>query len=317
MPCYHPLKGFRSRTVNSSGKRSIVFNESEGFKDLPVQLPCGRCIGCRLERSRKWAVRCVHEMSLYEDNCFITLTYSPENYPPDGSLQVKHFQDFMKRLRSWWTSKQRALSVPRRLRGKIRFFHCGEYGEKFFRPHYHAILFNFDFPDKEPFKRSPSGEMLFRSSILEKLWGKGFCSIGQANFETAAYVARYILKKVSGDAADEHYDIVDRRTGEIFLERKPEYVTMSRNPGIGKPWFDKFKSDCFPSDFVVIGGKKFSIPKFYDDLLGKEDPVTLLRMKAKRKVGQDEHIDWERLGVLEDIQFLRMQKLVRSFEDGS
>src|SRR4051794_29862641 len=100
MPCFRPLKGYRARVTNpDTGKRSIVFNARKGFNDLPVDLPCGQCIGCRLERSRQWAIRCSHEAKLHEENCFITLTYAPEHLPPGGTLVVKDFQDFMKRLR--------------------------------------------------------------------------------------------------------------------------------------------------------------------------------------------------------------------------
>ena len=141
MPCYNPLKGYRSRTLNASGKRSIVFNLREGYVDQPIEVPCGQCIGCRLERSRQWAVRCVHEASLYKNNCFVTLTYSDDKLPSDGSLHFDHFQKFMKRLRRFYDDS------------RIRFFHCGEYGEQYSRPHYHCCLFNFDFVDKKFWKK--------------------------------------------------------------------------------------------------------------------------------------------------------------------
>lgn len=108
MPCYHPLSGWYSKTRNASGKRSIVFNLQEAYKDKPLQVPCGRCIGCRLEKARQWAVRCMHEASLYDKNCFVTLTYD-EDYCPE-SLIPEHFVLFMKRLR-------------KRYGAGIRFFH--------------------------------------------------------------------------------------------------------------------------------------------------------------------------------------------------
>ena len=129
MPCFSPLDGYRSRTVNASGKRSIVFDIHEGFHDRPVSVPCGQCVGCRLEKSRQWAMRCVHEASLYDENCFITLTYDDEFLPVGGSLDKGAFPRFMKRLRKKFE--------PRR----IRFYHAGEYGDRFGRPHYHALLF--------------------------------------------------------------------------------------------------------------------------------------------------------------------------------
>lgn len=305
MPCYHPLKGYRSQTVNDSGKRSIVFSQSEGYKDLPVTLPCGQCMFCRLERSRKWAVRISHEAQMHEQNCFITLTYASEHFPQDGSLQVKHFQDFMKRLRKEVHPK------------KIRFFHCGEYGEKLGRPHYHAIIFGHDFSDKVPLKKTPVGHMLYESKTLSKLWPKGLSSIGDVTFESAAYVARYIVKKVTGEAADLHYDVVDKRTGEIVIERKPEYVTMSRRPGIGVTWFEKYSQDVFPHDYVVIRGVKQRVPKFYDQLLEREDALAYAKVSAARKVGQEHAIEensWERLRVKEDLHILRSRQLKRNYE---
>jgi hypothetical protein len=156
MPCFTPLKGYRSREVTKSGKRKIVFNDRAGYKDLPVTVPCGQCTGCRLERSRQWAIRCFHEASLYENNCFITLTYSEQFLPADRSVSVREFQLFMKRLRKKYGPG-------------IRFFACGEYGEKFSRPHYHACLFNHDFKDRELFKIQ-NDNRYYTSEELSSIW---------------------------------------------------------------------------------------------------------------------------------------------------
>lgn len=304
MPCYRPLRGYRSRDRNPSGKRSIVFNSKEGFGDVRVEVPCGQCIGCRLERSRQWALRCMYESKLYEDNCFLTLTYSDENLPPFSSLRVEDFQKFMKRLRFEFSDRS------------IRFFHCGEYGERFKRPHYHALLFNFDFADKEYYK-TVNGNGYFKSKTLERLWPLGHSMIGAVTFESAAYVARYITKKITGPEAEEHYSVIDPGTGEVVV-RKPEYVTMSRRPGIGKGFFEKFKSDFYPSDFVVVErGKKMvrmQPPKFFDAQLAPEE---LARVQAKRKVGAAKHVDnntRDRLEVREIIQYQRAKELRRSYE---
>ena len=152
MPCFHPITAYYSRVENPSGKRSLVFNSDKALVDVPMQVPCGRCIGCRLDRSRDWALRCVHEASLYEFNCFITLTFDDSKLPTcndcrkvescvanrdaGSSLRVCDFQNFMKRLRQFVAPV------------KIKFFHCGEYGAKLSRPHHHACLFGYDFPDK-------------------------------------------------------------------------------------------------------------------------------------------------------------------------
>jgi len=239
MTCYHPLTGYRSKDRNPSGKRSIVFNPGpkHALSGVPVKLPCGQCIGCRLERSRQWAIRCVHEASLHSQNSFLTLTYADEKLPADGSLVVKHHQDFMKRLRKH-LSQERKDPCPchKGTDTKVRFFHCGEYGETYGRPHYHTLLFGHDFEDKVLEFTTPRGDEVFTSKTLGELWTHGLSKIGSVTFESAAYVARYITKKVTGDDAEKYYE-----------GRKPEYVTMSRRPGIAHSWFEKFKSDVSPT----------------------------------------------------------------------
>lgn len=294
MPCYSPMKGYRSRERNPTGKRSIVFNIQDGYLDMPVTLPCGQCIGCRLERSRQWAIRCVHEAQLYERNCFITLTYNDENLPSDGSLKKTEFQKFMKRLRKEYGDG-------------IRYFHCGEYGERFQRPHYHACLFNFDFDDRVLFQER-DGVRLYVSASLARLWPFGFSTIGDVTFESAAYVARYITKKITGDQAADHYG-----------SRTPEYITMSRRPGIGRPWLERFSADVYPSDHVVLRGKQLRPPKYYDNIFELEDPTTFAKVVRKRLAAVQDS-EWnqtpERLAVREFIQLEKCKLLRRSYEDG-
>lgn len=271
MPCYFPLHAYRGRS-DDSGKTGITFRRSSSWRGVELDLPCGQCVGCRLERSRQWAVRCMHEASLYERNCFLTLTYDDEHLPRGslscsrcvkphvigGSVCVAEFQDFMKRLRKQFGAG-------------IRFYHCGEYGELNGRPHYHAIIFNHDFSDKLYF--SGKAELsVYTSKALSSLWTAGFAVTGQVTFESAAYVSRYVMKKVTGERADAHYG-----------GRKPEYVTMSRRPGIGKGWYDKYKSDVYPRNGVVVRGRVTRPPRFYDNLLGREDPSSLALMKIDRE----------------------------------
>lgn len=235
---------------------------------MPIEVPCGQCIGCRLERSRQWAIRCMHEASLHEENCFITLTYNPENLPEDGSLHVEAFQKFMKRLRKEYAPK------------KIRFFHCGEYGDKMGRPHYHACLFGIDFPDKK--SHNTRQGIVQSSDTLARLWPFGFNVVGDVTFESAAYVARYITKKVTGEKALEHYTDIDYTTGEVLAERKPEYVTMSRRPGIAHGWFEKYKGDVFPSDNIIVRGKEMKPPKYYDRQYEIIDEEAMKKIKGQR-----------------------------------
>lgn len=300
MACYRPLKGYRSRTLSEKGKRPIVFNTRAGYADMPVEVPCGQCIGCRLERSRQWAMRCVHEAHMHEDNCFITLTFDDVHLPRDLSLDVRHFQLFMKRFRAKF--------------GKgIRFYHCGEYGELFKRPHYHACIFGFDFPDKVLYK-IVNGHRLYTSALLSELWPFGFSTLGDVTFESAAYVARYVLKKVNGDQADDAYRRIDPVTGEIW-QVKPEYTTMSRRPGIGHEWYRKFADDVFPHDRVVVRGVEMKPPKYYDGLYEDIESMKLSR-KISAKLRLDDNTP-ERLYVREQVQLAKLGDLPRNLDKES
>lgn len=265
MPCYSPIQGWRSKRTNPSGKRSIVFNKSEGFSDSEVMLPCGQCIGCKLEHSRQWAVRCMHESQMHDKNCFITLTYDDKNLPDWDSLEKSHLQYFMKRLRLRY--------------GKgIKYYGCGEYGELNFRPHYHACLFGIDFEDRELHSVN-NGNKIYTSKILSKLWPRGYASVCDFSFETAAYVARYCLKKSKEKA---HYEILDPYTGE-HIQLEQEFALMSRRPGIGKAWYEKFKKDMYPSDEIIVNGKQTKTLRYYDNLYEKENPDVMFKIKAKRR----------------------------------
>ena len=255
MPCFNPLQAYfvcdssGSRKVKFSSQAAERFYNGDSLSEDYFGLPCGKCIGCRLERSRQWAMRLMHESELHDYNCFLTLTYDDVHLPENGSLNKKHFQDFMKRLRFKYSD------IP------IRFYHCGEYGEQLGRPHYHALLFGFDFPDKEYSFTSPSGEDQYVSEILNKVWEKGNCTIGDVTFESAAYVARYCTKLITGDAAEAHYQGKQR-----------EYATMSRRPGIARGWYDQFKKDAYPSDFLIVRGAKCKPPRYYDSRFSDEFP---------------------------------------------
>lgn len=241
---------------------------------------------------------------MHEKNCFLTLTYDHEHVPKDGSLKLEDYQLFMKRLRKEYGPG-------------IRFYHCGEYGEENGRPHYHSLLFNHDFPDRKYFKGS--GERsLYTSSSLSKLWPMGHSLIGNVTFESAAYVARYIMKKVKGDEKEAHYGL-----------RKPEYTTMSRRPGIGARWFEVYKGDVYPRDCVVVRGTECRPPRYYDSLLAKEDPSTfeLLKIERAKKYSDkyvDDVIDGEnrkvsdqdsfRLLVKEEVKRAEANQLIRPLE---
>ena len=301
MPCYHPIDAFQC----TDG--SIVFTDNLKRNDVSrrLSLPCGRCVGCRLERSRQWAVRCMHEASLYDFNSFVTLTYDNDHLPEYNSLDYRHFQLFMKRLR-----KAFAPTV-------IRFYMCGEYGEDFSRPHYHVCLFNCYFPDRKRIASGGSGSPLYRSQILSDLWPYGFSSIGDVTFESAAYVARYVMKKVTGDAAKEHYTTVDPETGEIST-RVPEFAKMSLKPGIGAGWFDKFHADVYPRDMVVSRETPAKPPRFYDKLLDRNFPDLVDGVKFARYTSAQQRLDdntAERLADRETVALAKVSALKRSLGD--
>lgn len=301
MACFHPLSAFQLE----SGE--IVFSERGRIK-RPLFLPCGQCVGCRLERSRQWAVRCMHEAQLHDFNVFVTLTYNDENLPTNLSLEYRDFQLFMKRLRKYYAG------VP------IRYYMCGEYGEDFQRPHFHACLFNCFFADRQYHAKLPSGSKLYTSKILETLWPYGFSSIGDVTFESAAYVARYVMKKRTGPQAESHYERVDWATGEI-IQVKPEFNRMSLKPGIGAEWFDKYRDDVYSrsldheKDFVVMNGKKMKPPRYYDTLLKRaedfaSDYIEFFRAERAKKFGDNNSP--ERLAVREKVAEAALKLKVRS-----
>lgn len=309
MPCYHPLKLYRAKAGRNkeTGRWPLVSNPRFGLLDQVVEVPCGRCIGCRLERSRQWAVRCMHELKSHDQSAFLTLTY--KDPPPGGSLVLKDLQDFFKRLR-------KAIHPI-----KVRYMACGEYGEQLGRPHYHVILFGYDFPDKVPFKKTGSGCQTYISLQLEHLWGHGMTNIGDVTFESCAYVARYVTKKVNGDAAEDHYTVIDPETGEIF-HRKPEFIVMSRKPGIGAVWVHKYQDDVIAhKGRVLSNGHLVTMPRYYEKRLVRTREDEVLTIKARRvnvsretKLAKPLEFGPDRMAVKEECQQLRFKKLPRPLE---
>lgn len=268
MPCYTPGRSRSGQVVS-----------------------CGGCVWCRLKYAGEWATRCWHESSLYVHNSFITLTYDDKRLPPCYDIRqgliYSHFQDdFLKALRDrcGGLTKVRHHNFGKincktkepypEFHRPIRYYVAGEYGEKHGRPHWHALLFNFDFSDRYFWRWSKVNEFgpqsarfpIFRSPTLEELWPYGNCEIGSVTFESAGYCARYIMKKQKGeeDKVKAFYRIIDENTGEVF-DRRPEFCKMSTRPGIGDGWFKKYHTDVFPHDRVVLkNGRLVKPPRFYD-----------------------------------------------------
>ncbi len=287
MTCFHPLTGVR-------GNDGIVRFTPKGRINIhsEVTVACGRCRGCRLERSRQWAIRIMHEAQTHETNSFLTLTYSDEHLPHHGSLVLEDWQKFCKNTR--------------KKMGRFRYYHCGEYGDLFHRPHYHATLFGLNFrADRHQVGTNHQGDPLYESPTLDKLWGKGYAQIGALTFESAAYVARYIMKKQTGDEEVPTY-------GDL----KPPYATMSRRPGIGKTWFDKYNKDVSTGDFVVINGRKAQPPKYYDYRLEILNPEEFKKIKTARKEQQNNEKNqkeqtWQRLEIREKYATKQTNQLKR------
>lgn len=292
MPCYHPIPMWHSKNINKeTGKRPLTANYGDAWRPLgrlpdTIYVPCGQCVGCRLEYSRQWAMRCVHEFETAgRVGSFITLTYNPDNLPPDGKVHKDHVQKFFKRLR-------------KKFGNGIRFFACGEYGHNFKRPHYHAIIFGLQFTDLM-IHTVKHGYQYYRSPTLERLWPYGFSLVGNVTFESAAYVARYVFKKQKGDDVDDSLQ---------------PFVLMSRMPGLGHDWYNKYKSQIYPNDFIVIrDGITCKPPQYYDSLLEKDNPELYEQVKEARqaKYRRDEDMTNEEYAAAEIQERLKAKKLTK------
>lgn len=240
MKCYAPIQASRGRFNEKTGKQSISFDVKESLGNR-LQLPCGKCPGCRATQSMVWAVRCYHEMSLHKQSSFVTLTYDENSVPP--SLVKADLQQFFKRLRHHY--------------GKLRYFACGEYGEQTRRPHYHALIFGNDF-----LAGAESIGSHHFNPVLTGIWGRGYTTVDPVTMASCCYVAGYTTKK----------------------NADPDTFTlMSRRPGIGHDWLDKFGDDLRHGGTVVIEGKEYAIPKRYLAWKDAEDPNYFDEVKADRK----------------------------------
>lgn len=337
LACYHPIKAFYR--LREDGKKDICFSNVKGetvgldYKGnvfpYPIDIPCGQCMGCRLEYSRQWATRCVLESLKYEHNYFITLTYSPEHLPVNdcfsfseetgevfyefesASLVPEHLTKFLKDLRRYFEYHFNFTG--------IRFFACGEYGSKLLRPHYHLILFNCPIPDLKLLKTSFNGDCYYESDIISKIWNKGFVCVGSCNFATCSYVARYMLKKQKGQNA-------------VFYDNNclvPPFTRCSRMPGIGREYYDENKDVIYTYDKIIIAGsdgkaKKVRPPSYFDKLYDIDSPEELKKIKDMRKLSAEnsikrklEHTSLDRdtyLAVSEEVFNSKINKLIRPVE---
>lgn len=307
MSCTNPLRAFDTGYLTDSGKplykitnNNVNFirkpiSRDVAYSQLPrnvygdvfitdyIEIPCGKCESCRLTYSKEWMQRCMLEQRAWKYNEMLTLTYDEEHVPKTqgtdlttgvvdevNTLRKKDVQDFMKRLRKYWSTHYNE--------DNIRFFMCGEYGEKYGRPHYHMLMFNFNVRDKKFYKKSQKGFDMFHSQIIEDIWGKGHIELNAISPESCAYVARYVLKKQKGKNSKEYYEI----QGKV-----PEYTNCSRMPGIGYYYYQDNKEKIYEYDKINLVNNKglqtLKPAKYYDRLYDAENTLSMESIKEKRK----------------------------------
>ena len=294
MACYHPLRALWYGEYTDSGKKKYTIvgkntpiSKKAFLEPLETEeVPCGKCLGCRLEYSRKWAVRCMLEAKQYEHNAFITLTYDKNNVKwvtgvnrdtgeiePVTTLVPDDLTKFMKDLRRYYKYHYN--------HDNIRFYACGEYGSKTHRAHFHIIAFNLPIFDKEKYFINAGGEQVYISQTLFEIWQKkGRVTIGDVTWNSAAYVARYVMKKIKGPDSEETY----KKLGIV-----PEFVRMSRKPGIAWQYYDENKDKIYECDEIIFTnkdgkGEKIKPCKYYDRLYDLENPEFMQALKQKRKL---------------------------------
>lgn len=313
MACSHPLSAIvvgklpsgkadlkirplwvKSISIDSRGQWRDEATENPSYPGMRkyfndrVEIPCGKCIGCRLEYSKQWANRCMLEAQYHESSYFVTLTYDDEHVPirytvdpatgeatPAMSLVKRDFQLFMKRLR-----KQTGQ--------KIRFFMAGEYGSKTFRPHYHAILFGLKLDDLQLWKTSKLNDPYYNSAAITRAWSVydetkgsiaplGFAVVAPVTWETCAYTARYTAKK-SGTQDAKFFE-------QMNIE--PPFTLMSRKPGIAAQYYADHKEHLYDGLYINLstdsGGRKFRPPRYFDHLYDVDYPEKSEVLKTARK----------------------------------
>jgi len=253
MACHHPFRMWRL-----DGKLSLRPPESDDRE--AVELPCGGCLGCRMDRARSWAIRCSLELQNHDKACWTTLTYSDDNIPANRSIRRDHLSGYIKRLRARLSPE------------KIRFFGCGEYGERGGRPHYHAILFGVDKSEK----------------AIEKAWEAGFVGVHTLTPAAVRYVAGYCAKKEGWK--DEFKETIDTETGEVYGREAP-FLLMSRRPGIGGQAREHWRSWA---RFAVMDGTQYPVPRYLHEAFKTQaesqlvEQVQFERWKHRRPVSQFE-----------------------------
>lgn len=310
MSCYHPLIGIYTGEYTSKGKNKIKIIGSadnytiEEFKKNGngILIPCGKCIGCRLDYSRKWADRMMLELETNRKAVFLTLTYNTDallgkdifgkdrevlvsefyndGTPKYATLSKRDAQLFMKRLRKEFGNVS------------VRFYLAGEYGDKNYRPHLHCILFGIDIDsigDCVLHGYNGLNQPYYISKRMYKVWRNGNVLVCPVSWNTCAYVSRYVTKKINGMLFDEKY---------AFRNVIQEFALMSRNPGLGYDYL-RLHPNCLDYSSINLttseGGKKIEIPQYYLRIINNEneknglyDPDKYANIKETRKLFTDD-----------------------------
>lgn len=286
------MRCFSPRTVGfAADGKTICWSPKKYSKEyVPFQLPCGKCLECRLDYARQWAVRCVHEAQMHKENSFITLTYSDEKLISE-KLNYSDFQKFAKRLR-------RSVNSP------IGYFVTGEYGEKTKRPHWHACIFGWSPPDGTPAYKNERQDQFYHSKKLAELWGNGNCDYTELNFKTAGYCARYAAKKlVHGYDQDHEFHPISKK---------------SSKHAIGKKWLEKYyATDCFNYGQIVLAdGATCSIPRYYQKWLKDNKPEEFTRYVTQTKLGKIEFAERKEAQIQDDYRDQFDSRSIQSSKDG-
>lgn len=296
MACYHPVPARQEGDGQQVRIRPPI-------GDANLQLPCGQCLGCRTDRASLWAWRAVHEARYHEHNRFITLTYSDDHLPRDGALQPRDLWKLLKDLRNDLAANVRRVAkgrpgrAPDLLGQRLRYLACGEYGENFGRPHYHALLFGVGFGDEEV-----AAKDLYASAYLTKRWGKGEVRIGQLTAASAAYTAQYTMKSMGRTYCD----------ADGVVKQGP-FLRVSSRPGIGAIWVEEFAPDLQHA-YMIVDGAKRRIPRYYKKKLDDVYPVLAEEIKTRSRKYRDKiKIDAQSPERLKDAEAIhrRRNELVR------
>lgn len=265
MGCHYPLKAFKPL-----GGGKLIFDPTKAGNARPLEIRCGRCLGCRLARAKEWSVRLRHEQMMHSSSSFVTLTYADQFLPPHGALRYSDVQSFFRRLRKSGE--------------KLRYFVAGEYGEQLKRPHYHVLLYGPSWPDRVEWHRSSNGEMNYVSERLTRLWGLGHTEVADVTPQNIAYTARYCLEKAYSREDQSQYERgVDPATGEVIVV-PPEFTYMSLKPGIGGGWYSEFSEDLHRTDAAIDrGGIRSRVPRYYQDRLRRSDAARAEEIEAVRE----------------------------------